>query len=513
MILMVTMLFLCIIQSLEWRIYHDAVAFLYVAHMIDQWHLVPYVDFFLNQLPGTLLFNLAAVRLFGYSDLGFRCADLLFLVILLLFTLGWMRRLDARAALFGTVAFGLNYLRFGPVMSMQREFLTLLPISLSLVVLLSPRKISNALRSLTVGFLLAIAASIKPHSAMVLPILILYQWIEVRAGDSDKPKSSLDLKIVSLAFCSLVGFVIPMAAMVLFMWSIGAIEPLLEGFIHYTPKTIPLTGEHVTLGGAERIKYLIKGYLYLGGYGLLLIPAGWGVFITLFNSHFGDLQKRKVLLLCGLLIVYSAYPVLPGKFWQYHWLPFSYFLIMLASLSIIQQREAPSKAQKLAPMVVLLVMLLPFIGMQKELLGRVAGLKGITMQFQRADEIADYLHKHLLPGDTVQALDTLGGGTQAIFMARARPATPFIWDFVFYHHVSDDYVQELRKRFVRSLREARPRFIIDVFDEKKPWPAGLDTTREFEELWKFIHSAYVAAHSGEGYTIYERRIDLTRKRQ
>ena len=135
MIVMVTGLLLCILQSLEWRIYHDSAAFLYVTHMIDQWHLVPYVDFFLDQLPGTLLFNLIAARLFGYSDLGFRCADLLFLGILLLFTLGWMRRLDGRVALFGTIAFGLNYLRLGPVMSMQREFLTLLPISLALVVL------------------------------------------------------------------------------------------------------------------------------------------------------------------------------------------------------------------------------------------------------------------------------------------------------------------------------------------------------------------------------------------
>ncbi|MCI0618848.1 hypothetical protein L0244_38230 [bacterium] len=82
-------------------------------------------------------------------------------------------------------------------------------------------------------------------------------------------------------------------------------------------------------------------------------------------------------------------------------------------------------------------------------------------------------------------------------------ATPFIHDFHFYHHVSSSYIQQLRKRFVRDLRNSKARFILQVTDEDKPWVSGADTTREFKELQSILDEHYKIVLKGDGYLIYQ----------
>ncbi|MFC1890044.1 hypothetical protein ACFL4G_09820 [Thermodesulfobacteriota bacterium] len=287
----------------------------------------------------------------------------------------------------------------------------------------------------------------------------------------------------------------------------GALEGFLDTGIHYLPLFNRFTGEHILVGGLQRIVYLLKGYLYLGGYGLLLVPAAWGVFITLFTSDADNARRRRVVLLCGLTFVYSLYPVLPGKFWGYHWLPFSYFVIMLAALCAAPPPAAAAGLRRVLPLIVMLVALVPFTGFQKELFCRISGSESYGARLDRVDKIAGYLEDHMQLGDAVQPLDGLGGAIHAMLNAKAKAATPFLYDFMFYHHVSSEYIQGLRARFLESFSAAAPRFVVEIYDESKPWPSGPDTTRDFRELRRILESEYSVAQSGDGYRILERNVE------
>ena len=104
---------------------------------------------------------------------------------------------------------------------------------------------------------------------------------------------------------------------------------------------------------------------------------------------------------------------------------------------------------------------------------------------------------------TVQPLVWTGGALLAMLEARAHIATPYVFDFYFYHHVSNPYIQSLRADFMTRLQESRPRFVIEVVSIDKPWVAGPDTSREFPELRNFMRENYVITLFKEDYVIYE----------
>jgi hypothetical protein len=102
----------------------------------------------------------------------------------------------------------------------------------------------------------------------------------------------------------------------------------------------------------------------------------------------------------------------------------------------------------------------------------------------------------------VQPLDWTGGALHAMLRARTPIATPYIYDFVFYHHVDTDYIRSLRGRFLTAFDAARPRYVIEVF--MKGTVAGPGTTHRFDELRARLNHDYRIAVPGDGYAIYER---------
>ena len=128
----------------------------------------------------------------------------------------------------------------------------------------------------------------------------------------------------------------------------------------------------------------------------------------------------------------------------------------------------------------------------------------IATSTDRADEIARFLEKNLEAGDTVQPLDWTGGTLLAMLETRARLATPYIFDFYFYHHVSTPYIQSLRADFMDELQKSSPHFIVEVTAIDKPWITGQDTSREFPELRAFLDANYSVTIQKADYVIYER---------
>jgi hypothetical protein len=219
---------------------------------------------------------------------------------------------------------------------------------------------------------------------------------------------------------------------------------------------------------------------------------------------------------------FSLYPLTQGKFFFYHWVPFYYFAILLSSLGFVEG----SRLVKLEPIFLLLLLVL-LAGNQPrnsaplgpgKILRRFYHLgrnPGATLSYihtfslappkrGRVDEMAAFLKSRLQPGDRVQPLDWTGGALQAMLLARVRPATPFIYDVEFYHHVSNPYIQSLRRRFIAGLRLSQPRFIIEVVAADKPFVQGQDAAA-FAELSQILQSDYAVALEEKDFKIYRRK--------
>lgn len=481
--------------SLTWRIEHDSPLLLYMSFLTDRFGYIPYRDFFDMNMLGALWMNGLIGRLAGYQDWGYRIVDLAILAVMMLCTALWMRSFNRLAAWASAVLFGCLYLMAGSAMALQREYLLLLPISIGLALASLPA-IKPWLRYLALGLAFGVAAAIKPQAAIgLLPFLVL-SWGRPSKGG---PPVSRARWLNSLAWA--LGFLLPLIAVLIYLWQAHALRSFLDIAWNYWPLYTQLNGGQVALSGGERLRYLLDRLLTLRDYPIWLAPALLGLFVSQYLAPLDETQRGKARLIFWLAVCFALYTLAGGTFWLYHWLPFGYFLLQLASLSLLEMpawlpRMGRSFAALTLVFCALSAMSLP--GFSKRL------TPPPSTRLARVDFLANFLGQRLHPGERVQPLDWTGGGVvQAMLIAGAQPATPFFNDFHFYHHLSSPYIQGLRKEFIQALKASPPRFIISYAGGDKPWLSGEDTSREFGSLKNFLEKYYRLAEQYDGLTIYE----------
>jgi hypothetical protein len=479
---------------------HDTPVMLYLSFLIDRYHEVPYRDFFDENMPGVYLTYYLVGKAFGYTDIGFRCADMLYLAAILGATWLWMRRIDRRAGWCGALLFGLVYLGHGPVISLQKDYVILLPTALALLAASQPR-FGIMVRSVLIGFLFGMCALIKPQAAIGLPLVLAFAISDV--GREGRIGLAIATRLIGAAAVSLAGFAVPLVAAGLYLWRNGALGSFIDIARNYWPLYHELTGYKMIATGALRVKYLFLNFIDLGGMRLWLLPATVGVCVALVRSGLTASQKRRVKLLIGLLICYGVYVLLAGKFWPYHWLPFSYFIILLSSLCVIKQPQERGEATKRFPVVILFMTACLTVRPPHDFLNQIRGEPPTPPKDGRVDEIAAYLKSNLREGDRVQPIEGAGGALQAMLMTEVRLATPFYYDTCFYHHITSPYIQGLRRQFIESLSATAPRFVVWI-DQDVPWFFGEDTWCDFPELRFLLDTRYRVVFRGRHYEIYER---------
>ncbi|HEV3471245.1 MAG TPA: glycosyltransferase family 39 protein [Pyrinomonadaceae bacterium] len=497
------------VASLRWRMEHDTPLFHYVAFLMDAHGRFPYRDVFETSMPGTFAFHHLVVKLFGYGDAAFRLVDLALLSLLLGATYAFMRRFGRLSATGAAVTFGLVYLSKGQTMSLQKDYLGVIPVACALACL--PRRAEEPAglwRFAAAGALFGLAVVFKPHLALGLPFvfgaLVAFRW-EGRA------KSRRDFYRCAAA-CLLALSAPPLLA-ALWLYVNSALAGFARIFLEYLPLHVTLTGAQEDLKGFDRALYLFEQTLQFGGYGPLLLCglfAGYHFVTQPARGRETDLSFAA-LALCAL--AYLVYPALGGKFWDYHFMPTAYFLSLAAGLCFFAtpagaRGDAAPELKALLPVVVFgaalcLQLNLPRYSVSTlKALGpgqRVAPPKG-----GRVDEMAAVLRSRLGPADTVQPLDWANGAVHALLLARAPLATEFMYDYHFYHHTSSPLIQGLRREFLGQLRQSAPRFIVEV-KANKPWFPAAGSPRSFPELYRQIEAEYAVAAEGDGYVIYERR--------
>ncbi|MEA5581260.1 hypothetical protein VB620_07895 [Nodularia harveyana UHCC-0300] len=479
----------------------------YIAYLINEHGFVPYRDIFELNMPVSYLFHMAVGKFFGYSDQAFSAVNIAWLTATFAVTWLIMKPFGRVIAFTSCLLFGIVYLRIGSLVMLQRDLIAILPMATALLITTGRTPLHrNNLINFFNGVLFAIAALIKPHLVIGLPAMIIYNCTHSK-NRTNSLKTIIKECIIGGLF-ALLGFIITLVIPLLWLWKIGAIEAFWNILSSYIPLYGEISGKFTIVESDRTVGYLLYNTFdslkqsHTGG---LLITALLGVGLVL-KSSLSVVKKKLALLLFSLTLLYVVYVVIGGKFWIYHWMPFMYFaclctpLLLLTSSSFVKLSRTNIIRFFL---FIFLALMLTVHPIKQILYNREPLWLSGTNYYTRVEEIETYLNKNLSLDDKVQPLDWIAGGSvQAMLLSKAVVATPYVTDFQFYHHVSNPYIQSLRKNFITELEKEMPKFIIKVETISKI--SGTDTNYSFPKLEEFIKQHYSKDYIGTGFDIYRR---------
>jgi hypothetical protein len=273
----------------------------------------------------------------------------------------------------------------------------------------------------------------------------------------------------------------------------------------------------VILKAEDRWPYLWKGLSTFGQQYKWLFP----LFVVMVMVIFAKCEKKLkglVFLFISLVFVYWLYTAISGQFWKYHWMPFKFFLIMTAALifskkisySFFCQFKFTKNIflnQKILISSIYLIGLILFSFFYVKPIttfkDQIRGVEVISQKNQLSDELTKLLIEHTKEEDKIQVLDWTEGSIQALLQAKRQIATSFMYDYVFYHQISNPYVLQLRSRFLNELNLSKPFWIIDM--KTRIRVSGIGTTNQFIELDTFIAQNYKPFKETETYKIWVRK--------
>ncbi|HNL92957.1 MAG TPA: hypothetical protein PKH01_08670, partial [Pseudomonadales bacterium] len=328
----------------------------YIAWLIDQHNYVPYQDVFETAFPGSLFFHTLIGRLWDYGDTAFHVFDWLWLAGLLFITGRILSLASARVAWVGVAALFAVYFAQSASMTLQRDYVGILPVALSLLFALQ-QNYALHWRSVTIGSLMAMAAWMKPHFLIALPVLA---WVLLYPAGAPKIFSWRNRM---LAVCGVIaGAVLVSAWVCVWLYVTGGLLPFLHMVSNYLPvymgddgirtavwvflresflaawvdRNIPvdLGGQNSAVDGWVWQVANIAGHLLEQFFAWLLL-VGAGVWRGFALTQPKTQQRQLVIALLLLCVLFWWYPVLANKYWNYHWMPYRYFALLCGSLLLL----------------------------------------------------------------------------------------------------------------------------------------------------------------------------------
>ena len=470
------------VASLRWEFAHDTPLGHYAGLLIARFGRMPYRDFFETVMPGAFAFHALVVRLFGPGNVAFAAVNLAFLTLVAAAAWAFLARIDRVVATAFVVWYALNYLGGGPTAILQRDFLAVLPIAAAMALMAARWPQGPILRPLLCGVLFGLAATIKPQLALGAPLVIL---ADIALGGS--------IFGIGLA---LLGFAVPIAAALLWLASNDALAPFIEIMTKYLPSYLQQTGEHVFLPSAERRSYLFWNTILFGWYWRSVLHAIPAIAIALWAVRRDRTKTILVGLTAAMMVVYGLLPTLAGQFWNYHYFPFVFFLIMVLSFLLLPLRQ-------FAAMPKLAILCAVLLG------SAVDGTLQAHLQFGRneaeggrVERIEKALSGMLKPGETVQPIDWADGVVHAMLRLGLPPATPFFIDYQFYHDVDDPEIQALRRRFIEAMEKNKPTYLVEA--TRRPRVSGLRSAATFPAFDRLVAENYHVVHQEEDFRILKR---------
>ncbi len=424
----------------------------YLAWMIDTQAAVPYKDVFETAFPGSFLFQMGIGHFFGYDDDAFRYVDVCWLLVLMLITWRIMRRINPVIAWATALGFGSLYFKNGAAMTLQRDYVGILPVALALLLVLQ-HQWKNTTRAILLGVCFGFAASMKPHLVIGAPAIL---WLL-----SDKKY------FFKIMVFSAVGFFIGFGIPLVWLWYRGAMPAFIDMLFHYMPLYLDLDGFVNTHQGwqVQWQHYFVVFLSFTWDWVLLLVLAIWqGSISTQPQTE----QNKLFIVLIALVISYLIYLFPANKFYNYHWMPFRYFAILLAGFLLLPVfgKSEVSIIKRIFFGLAYLYLVWP---LAYPPLGEMAQNIKICMtthcekQKSVGDALGNYLREHAKPGDRVQPLDTGGEALRAMLHSQTVMATPYSTYHDLFHHVDAPFIQGMRSKFLFDLTNNMPRYIVDTY--------------------------------------------------
>ena len=487
-ILFVTLL----IMSLWWRMAYDLPVMLYLGFLMDSYNMVPYKDFLDVNMPGGFLLYMYLGKVFTFTDFGMRIADLFFLSVISYCTYRYTREFGLKVSILSVLFFGIIYLKESPFFTLQRDFFILVCLSLVMVIYFSEKHLRNT-RFILIGILFGISFSIKPHSIIGFAGLAVFTYL-----DRKKIQKESSGMLKSL-FLLTAGFLLPVAAVLIYLIQNDALNPMLNFYSNYLPLYSRLNGEHAEINSLTiKLRYISTQLFKFGDMPLLVLSSLTGMYFLFFNYPISIIQKRKIIIFVVFSICYFFYPAFSGQFFAHHWIIFIYFGIILSSLCIMDFNKSRSKLERLIPLTVLIFVLIAYVRPHKGFSSQISTGKTDPVYYDRVDQISEYLKENYAEGDKVLLMDWSYGSMDAALKTKVTPITPYIYDYYFYHHTSNDFIKGMRSDFISKLQNDYPEFIVRI-----NYP-GIERIfkDDFKELNEIILNNYSLEKEGHKYKIY-----------
>jgi len=476
-------------RSRGWPLIHDAPLMYYIAWRIGE-GAVPYRDLFDMNFPGVYLLHLAALRLFGAGDAGWRVFDLAWLAATSLAAAALAARWGRFAAAGAGLFFAAYHLAAGAWQTGQRDFL-LCPFLLlaALGVARWAERPGEWLSLAWGGLALGAGLTVKPHAGLLAAALLVLVAVVARRDasprgvvpDAAASRAAGARSAVAAVAIFAVALAVPSLVVVAWLGAAGALPAWYEIVVGYL---VPL---YSRLGRPERWTFH-RWHVW--------IPIAAGAVLSIGSA----VASRRFAVRHAVVAVGLGYGVAhylgQGKGWEYHLYPLAAF----AAVALFAEAPRMLDAGRLAalPLVACLVAA-----------GTMLGLKGVEAsdaawiadKERRVSAIVADLDGRLVPGDTVQVLDTTEAGIHALLRLRAVEPTRFIYDFHFYHDVETPSIQRLRAELLAGLDAHPPKFIVLL---ERGWPAGgYERVEQFPGLRQRL-AAYRVDRRRDGYVVYAR---------
>jgi len=498
-------------SSLRWRVVHDAPVLMFVSRCVDSLGLVPYRDVFDMNPPGAMLAYIPVARVAASCDLCFRLIDLGCLAVILVFIATAMKPFGRSPAITAPALFGLAYLGFGENQSLQRDFLAILPIAFALAVALrdepDSREVLPGGRAFLIGLAIGAACLFKPNCLIAAPVLLA----PVLASGF-RNRARWWARFTKLSGLALAGFVVLPVLSALYLWRVGGLRAFVGIVRNYWPLYAELDGLGRRIAGEHAgMERLMAGFGPPARVWPWFLLALLGGIVALRGGLLSSPLRLRFRTLVALVPAFWIYVVVAGKFWKYHWFPAILAACLLASLATLEPRDEERVGWVRFRVIALLLPAI-VLGLPADL--RAGGLAMAPLEPVKGGRVAfveTFLRSNLRPGDRVQALDVTEGVLHGMLRAGATPATRFVYDFHFYHHVSNPYIQGLRREFVEQLEKKSPRFVVQIpsLPSGAGWsPSGEDCGGGFPELEKILSERYREVSRFEDVHIFEKRPPL-----
>ncbi len=290
--------------SLHWPLLLDSPVMHYVRFLMDH-GLRPYRDITDNNMPGAYITEGWAMSVFGGGDLAWRMYDFTLLAALTLAMVVIARGTDWLAGIYAGGMFLLLHASEGPFYAGQREQLITTLLMVSCALLFSSVRHRLPPLMFLVGFLSAMAASIKPTiTPLALFLVLIAAFVLHRRRLEFRPSLLYGFCGLLLALFLNIGFLVRYHAVRQFVFILHTITPAYvslnrPGFGYLARRLVP--GNLLLLMFLATVLFLLRRRADWERV-VLAVVAATGIF-SFFVQQKGFLHHRYIFLAFVLLLI------------------------------------------------------------------------------------------------------------------------------------------------------------------------------------------------------------------